>query len=309
MDRLDAIASFIKVVETGSLSAAARALGLSLATVSRQIAALETGLGTRLLLRTTRRLSVTDGGRLYYERAKRALGELRETEIALGAQAAVPSGRLHVSAPTLIGRLHLAPLLPEFLALYPEVALDLTLIDRPVNLLEEGIDVALRIGQLEDSSLVARRLGAIRLVVCAAPDYLVRRGTPKRPEDLRAHDCLVFAALPGIAEWRFQSPEGKTTAVTVPARLRANALDVVVTAALAGAGVAQAPLWQIAEHVAAGRLRIVLAEHERPATPIHALFTHSHLMSAKVRAFADFLVARWAHRNFERLPASDTPAP
>jgi DNA-binding transcriptional LysR family regulator len=298
MDRLDAMTAFVKAAEAGSLSAAARALGLSLPSVSRQIKALEQHLGGRLLLRSTRRLALTESGRAYFERAKRILGEVDDAERALSSDPATPSGRLHVSAPALIGRLHVAPLLPQFLAQHAKVSVDLTFIDRPVDLIEEGIDLALRIGPLAPSRLVARKLGHVHLVVCAAPDYLMRRGTPQRPEDLAAHDCLVFAAVPEGADWHFQRGARKLT-LRVPARLKANTLDPLVEAALGGAGLVRAPCWQVAEAIAAGRLIRVLGEHERPAAPIHALFPPGHPLPTKVRAFVDFLVARWTPAPFD----------
>src|SRR5260221_7575624 len=211
MDRFAAMLVFVKVAETESLSAAARALGLSLSSVSRQLASLEDRLGARLVNRTTRQLVLTDEGRIYCERAKRILGAVEEAEIELSAQARAPSGRLHVSAPTLLGRLQLAPLLPAFLARYPQVAVDLTLIDRDVHLVEEGVDLAIRIGKLDESRLIARKLGHVHLVVCAAPEYLEKRGEPGTPEDLSRHDCLVFAEVPGAAEWQIMTPSGRHT--------------------------------------------------------------------------------------------------
>lgn len=297
MDRFEAMAVFIKVAEAGSLSAAARALGLSLTSVSRQLAALEERLGTRLVLRTTRRLALTEAGRLYHEQARRILGEVEEAEQALTAHQAEPTGRLHVAAPTLIGRLKLAPLLPDFLARHPGLAIDLTLTDRPVDLVEDGVDLVLRIGRQPDSSLIVRRLGGIRMRVCAAPAYLARRGEPASPEDLAGHDCVVFAMAPGPVSWPFQTAVGRVT-VPVAARLRANDLDAAVAAALAGAGLVRAPSWQVADLVAAGRLTAVLTGYERPSAPVQALFLPSRLLSPKIRLFADFLAGRWIGRDF-----------
>jgi DNA-binding transcriptional LysR family regulator len=298
MDRLDAMTAFVKAAEAGSLSAAARALGLSLPSVSRQIKALEQHLGNRLLQRSTRRLALTESGRGYFERAKRILGEVDEAERAFSSEGATPSGRLHVSAPALIGRLHVASLLPQFLAQHLQVSVDLTFTERPVDLIEESIDLALRIGPLAQSRLVARKLGHVHLVVCGAPDYLARCGTPRRPEDLAAHDCLVFAAVPEGADWHFQRCARKLT-LRVPARLKANALDPLVETALGGTGLVRAPCWQVADSIAARRLIRVLAECERPAAPIHALFPPGRPLPAKVRAFVDFLVARWTPAPFD----------
>ena len=292
MDRFEAMAVFVKVAEASSLSEAARGLGLSLTSVSRQLTALEARLGVRLVVRTTRRLALTEEGRLYHAQARRILAEVEEAELALTAQQAEPTGRLHVGAPTLIGRLRLAPLLPEILTRHPRLAVDLTLTDRSVDLVEDGIDVAIRIGRQPDSSLIARRLGSIRMQVCAAPGYLARRGTPQTPADLAGHDCLVFAEAPGAAAWPFQMAAGRVM-VPIPARIRANSLDAVVAAALGGAGLVRAPSWQIADSIAAGRLLPVLTEFERPAAPVQALFLPNRLLSPKIRLFVDLLAERW----------------
>ena len=306
MDRLDAMAVFVRVAETGSLSAAARAGGVSLASVSRHVAALEAGLGVQLINRTTRRLALTDSGRLFYQRAKRILGDVGELEQVLSERAAIPSGRLHISAPSLLGRMHVAPLLPDFLAQYPDVAVDLTLTDHAVEVIESEVDVALRIGPLGDSTARARRLGNIHLVVCGAPTYLARRGEPRAPEELVGHDCLVFAAREG-AEWHFER-DGTKLSFQVPTRLRANTLEPLVAAAVAGVGLVRAPCWQVAEHIAERRLVRVLAAYERPPAPIHALFPPGRLIPAKVRAFVDFLVARWAPPPFECESMRDAAA-
>jgi DNA-binding transcriptional LysR family regulator len=302
MDRFAAMATFAKVVENGSLSAAARALNLSLASVSRQLAALEEQLGARLMNRTTRRLALTEGGRAYYERCRRILGDLAEAESALSQYQATPTGRLIVSAPMLFGRHYLAPALPGFLARYPQVTIELTTIDRFVNLVEEGIDVAVRIGALSDSSLVARRLGAFRRCVCASPRYLSARGMPREPADLAGHDCLAFSMLIDADRWRF-GVDGREVAVPVAGRLRSNNQDALIDAALAGAGIVLAPSWLVRRHVAAGRLRVVLEAFEPPPTPIHAVYPHARLLSAKVRAFVDYLVASWSEEDFAGLPA------
>jgi DNA-binding transcriptional LysR family regulator len=204
MDKLAAMRVFVKIADAGNLSAAGRQLGLSLTSVSRQLMALEEFLGTTLVERTTRHLSLTESGLLYYERAKQILEEVAEAERGLTAQKGVASGRLHVSAPSLLGRLRLAPMLPGFLAEQTGVSIDLMLADRPVRLAEEGIDVALRIGPLEDSGLIVRKLDDIQLVICATPEYLRRHGEPTRPDDLLEQDCLAFGDVPGVAEWSFQ---------------------------------------------------------------------------------------------------------
>src|ERR1700761_5533983 len=292
MDKFAAMRVFVKIADAGNLSAAGRQLGLSLTSVSRQLMALEEILGTTLVERTTRHLSLTESGLLYYERAKQILEEVAEAERGLTAQSGVASGRLHVSAPSLLGRLRLAPMLPGYLAEQPQVSIDLMLVDRPVRLAEEGIDVALRAGPLEDSGLIARKLDDIQLVVCAAPDYLHRRGEPTTPDGLIEHDCLGFGDVPGVAEWSFQ--DGPTRrAVRILTRLCANDFDALVSAALAGAGLVRVPSWQVAHYLADGRLRIVLEAYQRPPTPLSILTLRNRLLLPKVRAFVDFLEQQW----------------
>jgi DNA-binding transcriptional LysR family regulator len=256
--------------------------------------ALKEVLGTTLVERTTRHLSLTESGRLYYERAKQILEEVVEAERGLTTQTGVASGRLHVSAPSLLGRLRLAPMLPGFLAEQTRVSIDLMLVDRPVRLAEEGIDVALRIGPLEDSGLIVRKLDDIQLVVCAAPDYLRRRGEPTTPDDLVEQDCLAFGDVPGVAEWSFQDGAVRRS-LRIPTRLCANDFDTLVSAALAGAGLVRVPSWQVAHCLADGRLRIVLEAYQRPPTPLSILTLRNRLLLPKVRAFVDFLQQHWMH--------------
>jgi len=292
MDKFAAMRVFVRIADAGNLSAAGRQLGLSLTSVSRQLMALEAALGTTLIERTTRHLSLTESGQLYYERAKQILEEVAEVERGLTMQAGVASGRLQVSAPSLLGRLRLAPLLPGFLAAQPRVAVDLMLVDRPVRLAEEGIDVALRIGPLQDSGLIVRKLEDIQLVVCAAPEYLRRRGEPARPDDLVEQDCLAFGEVPGVAEWSFQDGAVRR-ALRIPTRLCANDFDALVSAALAGAGLVRVPSWQVAHHLADGRLKVVLEAFQRPPTPLRILTLRNRLLLPKVRAFVDFLQRHW----------------
>ena len=292
MDRFEAMATFLRVVDAKSLSQAARSIPMSLTAVSRQIVALEAQLGTQLLRRTTRRLALTEDGRLFYDRAKAILGEVRELEQALSSGRSEPAGRLRVSAPVLLGRSLLAPLLPDFLARYPSVTVDLLLVDRAVNLVDENLDVAIRVGALPDSQLITRRLSEVHMVVCAAPAYLARRGVPQAPSDLLQHDCLVFNDLPGSVDWRFLSAAGRDN-VRVIGRLWANSLDVVVAAARDGVGIVRAPSWQVAADLSAGRLIRILADFERPATPVHLLFQPARLAAPKIRLFVDYLVERW----------------
>ncbi|MBR0695377.1 LysR substrate-binding domain-containing protein [Bradyrhizobium lablabi] len=293
MDQLAAMATFVRAVDTGSLSAAARSLSSSLTSVSRQISALEEHFGTRLLLRTTRQLALTDDGRLLYERAKLILGEVKEVEAALSRDRHQPSGRIRVSSPSLMGRLVIAPLLAEFLRRYPALSVELLLVDRPVDMVEEDIHLALRVGRLRDSQLVARRLADLRMIVCASPDYLARRGVPDTPHDLAAHDCLVFSDTPGRAEWRFADDTKAGRKIRITGRLWMNSLDALVGAAKEGAGIVRVPSWQVEGDLATGRLRCLLADYEPSPTPLNLIFQPSRLASPKIRAFVDYLVERW----------------
>jgi DNA-binding transcriptional LysR family regulator len=292
MDKFAAMRVFVKIADVGNLSAAGRQLGLSLTSVSRQLIALEEVLGTTLVERTTRHLSLTEPGQLYYERAKQILEEVAEMERGLTTQTGVASGRLHVSAPSLLGRLRLAPMLPGFLAEQARISIDLMLVDRQVRLADEGIDVALRVGPLEDSGLIVRKLDDIQLVVCATPDYLRRRGEPATPDDLVEHDCLAFGDVPGVAEWSFEDRAARKS-LRIPTRLCANDFDALVSAALAGAGLVRVPSWQVAHCLADGRLRIVLEAYQRPPTPLSILTLRNRLLLPKVRAFVDFLQQDW----------------
>ncbi|TAL77672.1 MAG: LysR family transcriptional regulator [Beijerinckiaceae bacterium] len=282
---------FAVTAESASLASAARKLGLSPATVSRGLTELETRLGAKLVERTTRSLALTEQGRLFQEDARRILVEIEAAEEALSARQKAPAGRLAISAPSLLGRAWLAPLLPEFLATYPRISVDLLLLDRPVRLVEEGLDAALVVGRLESSGLIARKLGDIRMIVCAAPSYLAARGVPETPEDLAHHECLIFADAGAAPEWRFKTGGGERTTIVPPARLTSNALDVVVAAAVQGRGLVRAPLWQVAADLAAGRLVSVLENYERPPAPLHIVFTKTRAGLPKLRAFVDFIFA------------------
>lgn len=293
MDQLAALATFVRVVDAGSLSGAARSLPSSLTSVSRQLAALERHFGTQFVRRTTRSLAVTDEGRMLYERAKAILAELKQVEATLSANRQEPTGRLRISAPTLIGRVLLAPILAEFLKRHPSVSVDLQLVDRTVDMLEEDIHIALRIGHLPDSQLVARRLADIQMIVCAAPSYLERRGTPATPTKLTEHDCLAFSDTPGVSEWRFGRDARSECKIAISARLWINSLDALVQATEQGAGVVRLPSWLVKRELAAGRLVRILKDHEPPTSALYLLFQSARLASPKTRVFADYLVERW----------------
>jgi len=308
MDRLDAMAVFVSVAEAGSFSRASKSLGAPLTTVSRKVAQLEERLGARLFVRTTRRLGLTEKGSEYLERCKRILGDLEEAEAALADDLSTPSGRLIISAPVLFGRMYLAPLLVPFIARQPRVTLEVSLSDPYSDLVAQHIDVAIRIGRLEDSRMVARRLGMFRRVVCAAPSYLEQHGIPKHPNDLADHQCLIFTMLTDPVDWTFRGSDGGDITVRVKGCVRSDNADVVLQAALAGGGLVLAPTSQVRPHVGTGGLVPVLRGFEQPAAPIHAVYPHARLLSAKVRSFVDFLLETWRHEDFATLPRLNSGA-
>ncbi len=291
MDRFDAMAAFVAVCDANGFAAGARRLGVSPSAVTRLIGALESRLGARLLQRTTRSLSLTDAGRRYLERATWILAEVEEAEASAQSERSVPRGRLAVGAPRMFGRLHVAPQLSAFLARYPEVAGELQLNDRVVNLVEEGVDVAIRIGALDDSSLVARRLGETRRVVVASPAYLDRRGRPQRPEDLNGHEVALFASLDALSEWHFVARDGRTMRIRLAPRFLSNSNEAAIDYVVAGGGLARVMAYQVVDQIRAGRLDVVLSEYEGPPLPINAVYPSSRLLSAKVRAFIDLIAA------------------
>ena len=282
MDKLRAMEAFVSIVERGSLTAAANSLQTSLPSVVRTLAALENQLDVRLLNRTTRRIALTDEGREYFERCKRLLAGVEEAEAALSARRAAPKGRLRITAPVLFGRLYVAPAVNQFLARHPAMQIDLLLLDRVVDLLEEAIDVAVRIGRLRDSSLVALRVGETRRIYCASPDYLRRNGTPRSEEDLGQHRGVSFSGLSRGVD--------ATTAIST------NQIDVALDACLAGVGIGQFLCYQVRPLLEAGRLKRVLAQSEPAPLPIHVIYPHARLLSANVRAFVDWTAPRLRKR-------------
>ena len=289
MDRLEAMAVFVSVAEQRSFAAAARRSGLSASGVSRLVAALEERLGARLLQRTTRSVTVTDAGARYLERARGILADVAEAEGAAQQERTVPSGRLVVTAPLVFGRLHVAPLMCAYLAKFPAVAGELALGDRPVNLVDEGIDLAVRIGNLEDASHVARTVGATRRVLVAAPKYLARRKRLRSPDDLAGHDCIQVTALSPTAAWRF-TRGGTEFHVQIAPRYVTNSADAAIGHAVLGGGLVMVLAYQVVDSVLAGRLRVVLPEYEGPPLPIHLVYPSTRLLSGKVRAFVELAV-------------------
>lgn len=289
MDRLRAMEVFVRIVDSGSLAAAADALGVSAPAVVRTLAALERALHVRLLNRTTRRSSLTDEGREYYERCKRVLAEADAADASLRSRRVEPRGRLRLTAPVTYGRMRVAPVVAAFLARHPGVEVELLLLDRVVDLVEEGIDAALRIAHLPESSLVALPIDETRRIVCAAPSYVRRAGTAEVPGDLAGHRCVVFTGLTPDNEWTFA---GRPARVAVHPVLRTNQFDVAVDAVLQGLGCGQFLSYQVEALVAAKRLVRVLGAFEPPAVPIHIAYPHARFLSQNVRAFVDFAVPR-----------------
>jgi DNA-binding transcriptional LysR family regulator len=291
MDRLDAMTVLLTAVETGSLSAASRRLGMPLATVSRKVADLEAHLNTRLLIRSSRRVSLTDAGRAYVEASRAILEQVDEAERAAAGEYIAPKGDLTVTAPVVFGRLHVLPVVIEFLKAYPEINLRLSLSDRQVNLVEDHIDLAIRIGNLPDSNMVATKVGSIRRATYASPAYLARRGTPQRPEELAGHDCITFEGFTSPRVWTFMRGR-KEIAVPVQSRLSVTTAEAAVDAAVAELGVTRLLSYQAARAIAAGELQIVLEAFEPPPWPVSAIYIAQGLVPLKLRAFLDFAVPR-----------------
>ncbi|MDO8606902.1 MAG: LysR family transcriptional regulator [Phaeospirillum sp.] len=288
LTRFDYLQAFVRVAETGSFSEAARRLGLSKSMVSRQVSSLEAELGVRLLHRTTRSLSPTEAGRAYLDRCQRILADLDEANLLVSQLQAMPRGRLRVSAPLSFGIGHLSAALPGFLERYPEIELEMNMTDRHVDLVEEGWDVAVRIGRLADSSLIARRLAPIRRLAAAAPAYLERRSMPLVPSDLEGHDCLTHSGMVA-AEWRFVSPDGRPLQVGVHGRFHADNGDVLRVMALAGLGVVLLPSFFLGDDIRAGRLVPLLEGFVPLDVSLNAVYPHGRHLSPKVRAFVDYL--------------------
>jgi DNA-binding transcriptional LysR family regulator len=288
MDKLRALRTFVAIADAGSLTAAARVLGSSLPAVVRLLAALEGELGVRLFQRTTRRVTLTEAGRRYLERCRQLETLLEEAEAELRAEQTEPRGTLSVTAPVLFGTRHVASGVTAFVQRHRQVRVELQLLDRVVNLVEEGVDVGVRIGELEDSSLIARPVSTLRRLAVAAPAYLKRNGTPQHPRELRAHDCITRsdAAL----GWSFLI-DGKLSRVPVQGSLRVNQTAVAADACAAGLGIGSFLAYQVARELAAGELQILLSAFELPPRPIHIVYPEARLLPARTRAFVAFLLA------------------
>lgn len=300
MDRLEAMSVFVSVVEEGSLSAAGRKLGMPLATVSRKLSDLEAHLKARLLNRSTRGLTLTDAGRDYLAACKRILEDVTEAERAAAGEFSEPRGELVITAPLVMGRMHVLPVVVEFLAAYPEINVRLIQGDRIAHLLEEQIDLAVRVGELPDSRLTATRIGAIRRVVCAHPDYFSAHGFPDVPRDLADHRCVTFDAINSTEVWRFPV-DGAEVAVPVRSVLVVNTAEAAIDAAIAGVGVTRVLSYQVEEWKRAGRLQTALREFEPPAMPASLVYTGQRRLPLKLRAFLDYATPRLR----ERLATAD----
>ena len=302
METLSDIASFVQVVNSGSFTAAAERLGVSKSIVSKHVSRLEEHLGARLLNRTTRRLSLTEVGELFYARATRGLHELAEAEAAVSQLQEAPRGTLKLNVPMSFGILHVAPAMPAFLSRYPDLQLDMRLDDRKLDLVEDGFDVAIRIADLPDSSLVAVRLARCRHVVCASPAYLHRFGEPKAPDDLRKHNALTFSYQDSPSQWQFTGADGKTLQVPVCGNIRMNNSLALREALLSGCGIALTPSFVVGPDLQAGRLRGVLADYRAREVSIYAIYPERRHLSPKVRAFIQFMAEHisdepeWDHR-------------
>ena len=298
MDRLHAMETFVQIVDKGSLTAAADALDTSLPSVVRVLASLERHLQVRLLNRTTRRMHLTDEGAQFLERSRAILSQVQEAEAALSSRRGEPQGKLAITAPVVFGRRYITPIVNAFVRRYPKVNIDLLLVDRFTNLVEEGLDVAVRVGELPDSSLVAVPVGQARRVICASPDYLRRQGKPRVPQDVAAHRCVRFTGTAPRDEWDFRMGR-REVAIPITSVISCNQIDSALQACLDGLGLGMFFSYQVASHRKAGELKYVLEKFEAEPRPIQVIFPHSKLLSAKVRTFVDECVAQLRSVRFE----------
>lgn len=292
MDSLTDISVFVQVVDSGSFTAAAEKLELSKSVVSKYVTRLENRLGAQLLNRTTRRLSLTEVGHIFYERSQRGLQELETAEAEVSRLQEAPRGTLRLNTPMSFGIMHIAPLLPEFLAAYPEMSVDMNLDDRQVDLVAEGFDVAIRIAELPDSSLVARALAPCRHVVCASPSYLERHGIPRTPDDLRGHNAITYKHQESPSEWRFVSPDGKYISVPVSGTVQMNNSLALREALLQGGGIMLTPNFVVGADIRAGKLQQLLPHYKCMEISIYVVYPQRRHLSPKVRAFVDFMATR-----------------
>jgi DNA-binding transcriptional LysR family regulator len=295
MDKIDEIAVFAEVAERESFAAAARRLNRSPAAVTRAVGALEARLGVRLLNRTTRAVSLTDAGQRFLDGARRVLADLHEIEQAAAGQGSAPRGELAITAPIVFGRLHVLPIVTEFLREFSDVNVRLVLLDRSIDLVEEGLDVAVRIGALSDSSAVASRVGALHYLLVAAPAYLKKRGRLKRPEDLAGHDVIASASVPDPRRWVLPGADGEVVVRATP-RLIVTTMEAAIDAAMAGLGIARVLSYQAARALADGTLVRALDASASPVLPVHVMYPGGRHPAPKLRAFVDFAAPRLRRR-------------
>jgi DNA-binding transcriptional LysR family regulator len=295
MDRFESMSAFVAVARAGGFSAAARAIGIPLPTISRRVADLEGELGVRLLHRSTRQVALTETGQTFFATCQRLLEDLKDAEEAVTGEYRSPTGELTITAPMGFGRLHLQPVALEFLAAYPDINLRLMLVDRVVDLVEDHVDVALRIADLADSILIARPLGHVRMVVTASPAYLKRYGVPAHPNELKDHDCIVWSSIGPLNTWWFRD-QGRDQSFPVGTRLSTTSADSAIGAACADVGLTQTTCYQAEQGVREARLKIVLADYECAVTPVSLVYASNRLVPLKLRAFIDFAAPRLTER-------------
>ncbi len=295
MDRFESISAFVAVAKAGGFSAASREIGIPLPTISRRVAELEAALGVQLLQRSTRLVVLTEAGQSFFANCQRVLDDLKNAEAAVTGEYRMPKGDLTITAPMGFGRLHVQPVAHAFLATYPDINLRLLLVDRVVDLIEDHVDLALRIADLADSSLIARPLGHVRMVVSASPEYLQQHGTPSHPEELKNHDCIAWSTLGPLNTWWFQE-QGHNRSFALHTRLTTTTADSAIAAASAGLGLTQTTCYQAEQGVRAGQLQIVLHDFECPVTPVSLVYARNRLAPLKLRAFIDFAAPRLSAR-------------
>ena len=295
LDRLEGMTILLAAVDTGSLSAASRQLRIPLATVSRRVSDLERHLKARLLFRGNRRLVLTDAGRDYVASCRRILEDIGEAERVVAGEFRAPQGELNLSVPVVMGRIHVMPVVVEFLRSYPDIRLRVQLTDRNVNLLEEHVDIALRVGELPDSSMIGTRIGLVRQVLCASPDYLKSRGVPRKPADLKLHDCIAYEEFVGGNKWLFRTKSGSDR-VVIPSRLTVNSADAAISAAVGGSGIARVLKYHVDEYVQSRTLVVLLEKYEPSPIPFSLITYGQRQIPLKLRAFLDFAVPRLRER-------------
>ncbi|MGZ5795002.1 MAG: LysR substrate-binding domain-containing protein [Croceibacterium sp.] len=293
MDRFESMRIFVKVVEANGFTPASASLGISTSMVSQHVKQLEERLGARLLNRTTRRTSLTEVGRAYYDRCKRLLLDLEDAESAVGKMQVVPRGDLRVNATPVFGAIHLAPAIADLTARFPLISVELMLSDRIVDLVDEGFDVAVRVEPLPGSSLMTRQIASCRLVICGAPAYFKKHGVPQTPSDLANHNCLMFTGASYMRGWGLGSPKAESLEGPLKGNLRSNNAAVLLLGALSGQGLVGMPTYLVSDALRSGRLRTVLDDYAAPPLTIRAVYPHNRHLSAKVRTFVDFLAERF----------------